>query len=848
MAIEKALYGAPQGVSEQAEGEIPLEIEIEDPESVEVSIAGEELLSIEPGDEGDMIPHTANLAEHIEEQMCAQIADELLEAYATDVQSRAEWEETYHDGLELLGLKIEDRSEPWEGAFGVYHPMLAEAVVKFQSESIVETFPAQGPVRTKVLGKATKDKEEAAARVRDDMNYLLTDKMEDYRSEHERLLWNLPIAGSAFKKIFYDPSLDRPVAQFIPAEDFIVSYGASTLSSAQRYTHRMKRTKNEVRKMQVSGFYRECDIGDPTVDEDDISRRKDEIGGFDAARDDRYTLLEIHCELDLEGFEDLDKFGDPTGIELPYVVTILKDSGKVLSIYRNWAEDDEKKQKQIHFSHYNYIPGFGFYGFGLIHLIGGFAKGATSIMRQLVDAGTLSNLPGGFRTRGLRIRGGDTPIAPGEFRDVDVPTGTIKDNIMPLPYKEPSTVLAGLLDKIVQEARRFVSMSDLSVGDMQPNAPVGSTLAILERQLKTLTAVQARMHAAMKSEFKILKSIVAEMAPEEYDYDAQGVEGAEELMARRKDYMMTNIIPVSDPNASTMSQRIVQYQAAMQLAQQAPQLYDLPLLHRKMIETLGIKDANDLVPDEDDVKPMDPMTENMALLNGKPIKAFAYQDHEAHIQAHMAFAQDPEIMKMIEMEGEAGKMKIAVGMEHINEHIAHQYRRRVEKELGVPLPAYDEDETSLTEEQELAISRLVAEAAPRVTGKAQQMAQAEEAAKKAQDPVVQMQQRELELEQGELQRKIQKDKMDYELKLRDLELESARITSQEKQIGASIGSKLRQQIVKAEADLESTGVKVGAGIAEERIRANQNLASQMMQQQRTQNGNDGNQNGNDSNQ
>jgi hypothetical protein len=841
MAVDKALYGAPKGMKDRAAAEEPLEIEIEDPERVEMSIGGEEILEIEPGDEGDMIPHSANLAEYIDDQQCAQIADELLEAYATDVQSRAEWEETYHDGLELLGLKIEDRSEPWEGAFGVYHPLLAEAVVKFQSESIVETFPAQGPVRTKVLGKGNREKEEAATRVREDMNYLLTEKMADYRSEHERLLWNLPIAGSAFKKVFYDPSLERPVAQFIPAEDFVVSYGASSLESAQRYTHRMKRTKNEIRKMQVSGFYKECEIGDPTADEDDISKRKDEIGGFDAAQDDRYTLLEVHCELDIDGFEDLDKFGEPTGIELPYVVTILKDSGKVLSIYRNWAEDDEKKRKQIHFSHYNYIPGFGFYGFGLIHLIGGFAKGATSIMRQLVDAGTLSNLPGGFRTRGLRIRGGDTPIAPGEFRDVDVPTGTIKDNIMPLPYKEPSTVLAGLLDKIVEEARRFASMSDISVGDMQPNAPVGSTLAILERQLKTLTAVQARMHAAMKSEFKILKSIVADMSPDdEYSYEPIGDEG---FMARRRDYMMTNIIPVSDPNASTMSQRIVQYQAAMQLAQQAPQLYDLPLLHRQMIQTLGIKNAEELIPDEDDIKAADPMTENMALLNGKPVKAFPYQDHEAHIQAHMAFAQDPEIAKMIEMEGEAGKMKLAAGMAHINEHIAQQYRQRVEKELGVPLPAYDpeEDGETLSQEQELAISRLVAEAAPRVTGKAQQMAQAEEAAKKAQDPVVQMQERELELERGELERKIQKDKMDYELKLRDMEIEAARISSQEKQAGAAIGSKLRQQVAEAEADLEETGVKIGADLAEKRIEAQQNLLSQMMQQQqRSQSENDGN--------
>lgn len=810
MAIEKSLYQAPQGIDPTMDAEpLALEIDIEEPESVEFSIDGETIMQIEPADEGDFIPHSANLAEILPEELLDLLASELLDAVSTDLQSRAEWEETYYDGLELLGLKIEERAEPWDGAFGVYHPLLAEAVVKFQSETIVETFPAQGPVKTKILGQVNREKEESAARVREDMNYLLTDKLPDYRSEHERLLWNLPIAGSAIKKVFYDPSMERPVSQFIPAEDFIISYGASSLDTAQRYTHRMRKTKNELRKMQVSGFYREIDLGDPVADEDDIQRRKNELSGLDAARDDRYTAYEIHCELDLEGFEDLDKEGDPTGIELPYVVTILKDSGKVLSIYRNWAEEDLRKERQTHFSHYTYIPGFGFYGLGLIHLIGGFAKGATSIMRQLVDAGTLANLPGGFRTRGLRIRGGDTPIAPGEFRDVDVPTGTIRDNIMPLPYKEPSQVLYSLLDKIVEEARRFASMSDISVGDMQPNAPVGSTLAILERQLKTLTAVQARVHAAMKCEFKILKRIVAEMAPEDYEYDAVGDEG---MMARRRDYMTVDIIPVSDPNASTMSQRIVQYQAAMQLAAQAPQLYDLPLLHRQMIEVLGLKNAADLVPDEDDVKPMDPMSENMALLNGKPIKVFAYQDHEAHIAAHMAFAQDPEIQKMMAMQGDAAKLKLAQGMEHINEHVAFMYRARMEKELGVPLPAVDE-ERGLDQEQELAVSRLVAEAAPRITGKAQQKAAAEQAQQQAQDPVIQMQQAELKLKEAELRRKMEEDRMDYEIKLRNLELESLRIASQEKQAGASIGAKLRETQEKINADLKKTGAKIGADMA-----------------------------------
>lgn len=811
MAIDKSLYQAPQGLDTIDTGAVPLEIEIEDPESVEMSIDGQTILEIEAADEGDEIPHNANLAEVLPEEYLDLIAGELLEGVETDLQSRAEWEETYYDGLELLGLKIEDRSEPWEGAFGVFHPLLAEAVVKFQSETIVETFPAQGPVKTKILGQTNREKEDSAARVREDMNHLLTDKMLDYRSEHERLLWNLPIAGSAIKKIFYDASLERPVSQFVPAEDFIVSYGASSLDTAQRYTHRMRKTRNEIRKAQVSGFYLDIDLGDPAPDRNDILERKNELSGYDAARDDRYTLLEVHCELDLEGFEDLDKMGDPTGIEVPYVVTLCKDSGKVLSIYRNWDETDDKKERVTHFSHYTYIPGFGFYGFGLIHLIGGFAKGATSIMRQLVDAGTLANLPGGFRTRGLRIRGGDTPIAPGEFRDVDVPTGTIRDNIMPLPYKEPSQVLYALLGNIVEEARRFASMSDISVGDMQPNAPVGSTLAILERQLKTLTAVQARVHAAMKTEFRILKRIVADMAPEDYGYDAVGDDG---FMARARDYAAVDVIPVSDPNASTMSQRIVQYQAAFQLAQSAPQLYDMPLLHRQMIETLGIKNAAELVPDEDDVKPMDPMSENMALLNGKPIKVFAYQDHEAHIAAHMAFAQDPEIQQMLQMQGDAAKLKLAQGTEHINEHVAFMYRARMEQELGVPLPAVDADR-GLDEEQELAISRLVAEAAPRITGKAQQKAAAEQAQQQAQDPLIQMQQAELKLKEAELRRKMQEDQMDYQIKLRNLELESLRIASQEKQAGAAIGAKLREHSEKIAAELEQTGVKVGADMAKQ---------------------------------
>jgi len=807
MAVEKAMYEAPVGIESEMGPQEPLEIEIVDPEMVSIETGGMELVILPGEGEGE---HNENIAELLDENELSVIADELLEAYSADLESRAEWEETYYDGLELLGLKIEDRSEPWEGAFGVYHPVLAEAVVKFQAETIVETFPAQGPVKTKLIGAYSREKTDAANRVREDMNYMLTDGMPDYRSEHERVLWNLPIAGSAFKKVFYDAALDRPVAQFVPAEDFIVSYGASSLETCQRFTHRMKRSKNEIRKMQVSGFYRDVDLGDPVADSDDVSRRKDELGGYNASQDDRYTILEIHCELDIDGFEDTDKNGDPTGIEVPYVVTIDKGTGEVLSIYRNWEEGDTNKRRLNHFTHYTYVPGFGFYGFGLIHLIGGYAKGATSIMRQLVDAGTLSNLPGGFRTRGMRIRGGDTPIAPGEFRDVDVPTGTIRDNIMPLPYKEPSQVLSGMLSQIVDEARRFAAMADVQVSDMQANSAVGSTLAVLERQLKTMTAVQARVHAAMKVEFKILKRIVADMAPADYEYDAYG---DEPMGARRIDYKTTDIIPVSDPNASTMAQRVAQYQSLLQLAQQAPDLYDLPKLHRQMIEVLGVKNANELVPDKTDIKPMDPVTENMAMLQGKPVKAFAYQDHEAHIAAHMAAAQDPKLQELLKNDPKA-QMKMMAGQEHINEHLAFAYRQQLEEQLGVPLPNYDADEgESLPESAEIALSRLVAEAAQKLLGKNQQEAQAKQAEAAKNDPVVQMQQKELQLQEGELQRKMKKDEMDHQIKLAQVQIDAARVQSDEKKAGVNAGAKLRETEAKLRSEERKAGMKAGVDLA-----------------------------------
>lgn len=792
MAVEKALYGAPQGLNGSAIAEEALEIEIVDPESVTIS-TGDMEMTIMPGEE-DELEFGANLAEELEDDVLGEIADTLLEAYDTDLDSRADWENTLKDGLELLGLKIEDRNEPWEGAFGVYHPLLAEAVVKFQSETIVETFPPQGPVKTLILGEETREKTDSAKRVKEDMNYQLVCKMTDYRSEHERLLWNLPIAGSAFKKTYFDPALDRAVSQFVPAEDFVVSYGASDLVSAQRYTHKMKKARNEVRKMQVSGFYRDVELGDPVADRDDIADSKDSLGGYTSDSDDRYTLLEVHCELDLEGFEDTDKEGDETGIELPYIVTIDKGSNTVLSIYRNWREEDEKKLKRIHFSHYTYIPGFGFYGFGLIHLVGGFAKGATSILRQLVDAGTLSNLPGGFRTRGLRIKGGDMPIAPGEFRDVDVPVGTIRDNIMPLPFKEPSIVLYQLLENIVAEGRRFAAVSDVNVADMQPNAPVGSTLAVLERTLKTMTAIQARVHAAMKHELYLLMTIMRDNAPAEYEYDAHGKEGAQ---ARANDYSMVEVIPVSDPNASTMSQRIAQYQSALQLAQSAPQLYNLPLLHRQMIETLGIKNAEKLVPIEDDHVPMDPVSENIAALTGKPLKAFIHQDHEAHIAAHMAFGQDPKVQQMLEMQGPAGAAVLAAGMAHLNEHLAFNYRSQIEQQLGVALPAPDQP---LPNETEVQLSKLIAEAGGRVLGINTQEIQAKQAQQRAQDPVVQMQVQEMQLQQGELQRKMKKDEMDHQIDSTKLQIEAAKIDGQAASTRVDQAFKAKKTLLDQELD------------------------------------------------
>ena len=777
MSIEKSLSQAPQGLTDLiASSEPALEIEIEDPESVKIAMEGIEI-EIEPTEESDD-DFSANLAEYISEKDLVELVGDLTDAFNEDVSSRKDWIQTYVDGLELLGMKIEEKTEPWEGACGVYHPILSEALVKFQAETMMSTFPASGPVKTQIIGKETPEKKDAAERVKDDMNYQLMDVMQEYRPEHERMLWGLGLAGNAFKKIYIDPALDRQVAMFVPAEDIVVPYGASSLETAERITHVMRKTENDLKRLQHAGFYRDVDLGEPNNVLDEVEKKIAEKLGFRATSDDRYKILEMHVELDLIGYEHKDKDGEETGIALPYVVTIEKGSNTILAIRRNWESDDETHQKRQHFVHYGYIPGFGFYCFGLIHLIGAFAKSGTSMLRQLVDAGTLSNLPGGFKTRGLRIKGDDTPIAPGEFRDVDVPSGTMRDNILPLPYKEPSIVLAQLLDKVIQEGRAFASVSDMKVSDMSANAPVGTTLAILERTLKVMSAVQARIHYSMKREFKLLKKIIAEYTPEEYSYVP--VEGSPR--AKRSDYDNVEVIPVSDPNAATMAQKIVQYQAVLQLAQQAPQLYNMPLLHRQMLDVLGIKNAAKLVPMEDDEKPTDPVTENMNVLRGKPVKAFMYQDHQAHIQVHTTAMQNPKIQQVLGMNPQIAQVMQAAMTAHINEHVGMEYRKQIEATLGVSIPVIDEEdeERVLPKSVEVELSRLMAQASTKLLGQAQQEAQAQMAQQQAQDPLIQMQMQELQIKQAEQQRKTTKDQVDAMLKAQQIAVDQERVATQAK--------------------------------------------------------------------
>ena len=754
--------GAPMGLSPLSIDDIQqddtpaVEIMIENPDDVEIGIDGMTI---------DLMPEEetaeefgANLAEYMDEGELGKLASDLISEYESDVSSRKEWADMYVRGLEVLGMKYEERTEPWEGACGVYSTVLTEAAIRFQSETIIETFPAQGPVKTQIIGAIDKLKEDAAERVREDMNYKLTEQMPEYRPEHERMLYNLGLAGSAFKKIYFDPSMGRQVAIFIPAEDLIIPYGASNARTAERVTHVMRKTKNEIKKLQVAGFYRDVDLGEPQMFNTDIEKKKAEEQGYDLNEDNRYQLLEMCVDYDMPGYEDEDE------IALPYVVTIDRATTKVLSIRRNWNEEDKLKLRRQHFVQYTYIPGFGVYGLGLIHVIGGYARAGTSIIRQLVDAGTLANLPGGVKTRGLRIKGDDTPIAPGEWRDVDVPSGTMRDNIMPLPYKEPSQVLAGLLERITEEARRLGSVADMKISDMGANAPVGTTLALLERQLKTMSAVQARVHNSMKEEFKLLKEIIRDNTPAEYDYMPMGGKPS----AKREDYDIVEVIPVSDPNSATMAQRIMQYQAVIQLAAQAPQIYDLPQLHRQMIEVLGIKNADKLVPIEDDMTPRDPVSENMAFLTGKPTKAFIYQDHDAHIAVHMNLMQDPLLAAQIGQSPQAQKMQAEI-MAHVSEHLAFAYRKKIEEQLGVPLPAPN---TEMPEEAETMLAKMVAMASQQVLAQSKGQAAQQQSQAQAQDPVIQMQMQELKIKEQEAQIKGMKVKGDLQLKAEELGLKA----------------------------------------------------------------------------
>ena len=819
--MDKGLYEAPQGL-DALESEPDLSIEVVNPE--EVNIATDGMLISMFQDKPRAEDFDANLAEFMEEGELASLAGTLLGDYEEDVASRKDWLNTYIEGLKLLGLKYDDRTEPWPGACGVTHPLLMESAVKFQAEAIMNTFPAAGPVRTKIIGKETSEKKDSARRVEADLNHELTDVMKEYRPEHERLLISLSLSGNAFKKVYFDPSLDRQTAVYIPAEDIIVPYGATSLESAERVTHRMRKTENEVIKLQVAGFYRDVDLGEPMKVMDEVEKQKAEGQGFSASMDTRFQLLEMHVNLDLPGYEDVDDDNNETGVALPYVVTIEKGTSTILAIRRNWQEGDKLKEKRQHFVHYSYIPGFGFYAFGLIHLIGGHSRAATSLIRQLVDAGTLSNLPGGLKSRGLRVKGDDTPIAPGEFRDVDVPSGSIRDNILPLPYKEPSQTLAALMDKIVEDGRRFAAVADINVSDMSGQAPVGTTLAILERVLKVMSAVHARLHYTMKQEFQLLAGIIRDNTPEDYSYDPE-VGGRQ---AKRTDYEQVDVLPVSDPNASTMAQRVIQYQAVMQLAQGAPQLYNLQYLHRQMLEVLNIKNPNKIIPDPDDMDVIDPVTENMNILNGKPVKAFLTQDHQAHLAVHQAMMQDPKIAASIGQNPQAQMLQAAL-QAHIMEHTAFQYRKDIEAQLGAPLPPMqdddkdEDDEDKMPPEVEAQLSGLLAQAAQKALQQNMAMAQQQQAQQQMQDPLIQMQQQELQIKAQEVQIKGQQAQTDAQVKQTELQLKAEQqkfeqyVRSLELQLKATQakeqnqidGAKAALETEKFRAEQKSEGLKFG---------------------------------------
>ena len=773
--LDKALYS---NVPQLNTVEPDIEIEIENPESLHVGIGGLEI-DLEPGSEVSD-DFDANLAEEMDEGELQSLSGKLIEEIDDDVNSRKDWAETYVKGLEVLGMKYEERTEPWNGACGVFSTVLTEAAIRFQAETITESFPASGPVKTEIMGAIDRLKMEAAQRVGNHMNYYLTEKMPEYRPEHERLLLNLGLIGTAFKKVYPDQNLGRPVSMYVGAEDLIMPYGSSGVMHCERVTHMMRKTKNEIHRLQVAGFYRDIDLGEPMHIETDIEKKKADEAGYSMTDDDRYHLAEVHVDCVMPGDEH------PDEIALPYVITIERGTRKVLSIRRNWKKGDKKYLKRQHFVQYTYIPGFGAYGFGLIHLIGGYARAGTMIIRQLVDAGSLANLPGGLKARGLRVKGDDTPIAPGEFRDVDVPGGSIKDNIMTLPYKEPSQVLATLLATITDEARKLGSISDMNISDMSANAPVGTTLALLERQLKTMSAVQARVHYSMKQEFKLLKPLIKDYAPTDYEYDPENADKS----AKQSDYDMVEVIPVSDPNSSTMAQRLMQYQAAMQMAQGAPQIYNLPKLHRQMLDVIGIPNAEDIVPTDDDLKPKDPISENMSFLKGKPTKAFIYQNHDAHIAVHQSMMQDPILQAQIG-QSPAGQQMMPAIMAHISEHLAFQYRAKIEKQLGVPLPSPDQE---LPQDVEVQLSALVAQAAQQVLASSQSQAAQQQAQQQAQDPLVQMQQAQLQIQQQEAATKAKKVDGDLQIKQQELQ-----IKAQQAQQKTGVNPQVEEQIKMAQA-------------------------------------------------
>ena len=806
MAIYKSLSQAPLGMQPGELSQEPaLEIHIEDPESVDLALDGHPFLHMEPGEE-DEDNFSANLAEDMDESQLSTLASDLLSDFDDDMSSRKDWIQTYVDGLELLGMKVEDRTEPWPGACGVYHPLMSEALVKFQAEMMMETFPARGPVKTEIIGEETPQVAQSAKRVEQDMNYQLTERMVEFRPEHERMLWGLGLSGNAFKKVYFDPSLDRQVSMYVPAEDVIVPYGATSLETSPRITHVMRKTPNELRRLQAAGFYLDADLGDPTDTFDEIEKKIAEKMGFRASTDDRYKLLEMQVELVLDNDKEAkDEVKDE--IALPYIVTLEKSTETILAIRRNWDPADKKKLKRNHFVHYSYVPGFGFYAFGLIHLVGAFAKSGTSIIRQLVDAGTLSNLPGGFKTKGMRIKGDDTPIAPAEWRDVDIASGTMRDNFMPLPYKEPSQTLFALLQNIVEEGRRFAGAADLQISDMSGQAPVGTTLAILERTLKTMSAVQARVHYAMKQEFRLLRDIIRDYTPDHYDYTPTNASPK----AKKSDYDLVDVIPVSDPNAATMAQKIVQYQAVLQLAQTAPQIYNMPFLHRQMLEVIGIKNAEKLVPlkDGDDMQPRDPVSENMDIINGKPVKAFIAQDHQSHLAVHTTAMQDPNIMKMIGQNPNAQAMQAAM-QAHINEHIAFEYRKQIEEQAGVPYPAPN---AQMSQDTEVQISRLAAAAAQQLLQKNQAQAAQQQAQQQAQDPIIQMQQAELHIKQGELDLKKQKLAIEAAAKADHIEIEKERIAAQKEIAGLQAGAKIAADKANITGQQQIAGLQAGIDAA-----------------------------------